>query len=127
MSEQIYISQQDGSLQQVDRLPSRLEAELVVDSSIIGLYDNYVYTIVEKTVIKNNDIEISSTDKIFRTYSDEAAAIDMCRIFNYGLNGEGYFIREFNTEYECIITTKTYTYIKNEFFGEVLEREQSWH
>jgi len=98
-------------------------AKVHFDKPVIGLYDDYVYTILETTTKTVDDITVSYSDKVFRTYVDEAAAIDMCRIFNHGLNGEGIIV----DDHDGTITTKTYSYVKNEIFREPLEKEQKCH
>jgi len=98
-------------------------AKTYIDKPVIGLYDDYVYTIVETTTKAVDEVVLSYSDKVFRTYVDEAAAKDMCRIFNHGLNGEGITV----DDHDGTITTKTYSYVKNEIFREPLEEEKNWH
>ena len=94
-----------------------------LNKAIIELYDDYVYTILETTTKIIEAVVVSYSDKVLRTYVDEAAAIDMCRIFNHGLNGEGITVED----NDGTITTKTYSYVKNEIFREPLEKEQKCH
>jgi hypothetical protein len=98
-------------------------AKAHLDKSVISLYDDYVYTILETTTKTVDDVVVSYADKVFRTYVDEAAAINMCRIFNHGLNGEGITVED----HDGTITAKTYSYVKNEIFREPPEKEQKCH
>ena len=71
-------------------------SKIRLNKPIIGLYDEHVYTIVETTAKNIDNMIVYYSDKVFRTYLNETAAIDMCRIFNHGLNGEGIIIDDYD-------------------------------
>ena len=98
-------------------------AKSLMDKSAVLLYDDYVYTILETTTKNVDGMVVSYSDKIFRTYVYENAAIDMCEIYNNGLDGKGIII----DEHDGTITTKTYSYIKNEIFRDPITKEYLCH
>jgi len=125
MADQIYIKEPDGTFAQIDHFPASLEVVPGSDDPI-PVYDNYVYTILKTITSKTLDGETSEVS-ILRTYSNEASAKALVEAYNENINTNRVVVLDQETYLPSREVTKTYSYIKNEFFGEVLEREQTWH
>ena len=123
--DEIYIKQPDGSMLRTDHFPASLEVIPGSDDPIPA-YDNYVYTILKTITTKTLDDEKTEVS-VFRTYSDEAAAKALVEAYNANIGDNTVKVMDAATYSIAYELSKSYSYVKNEVFGEVLEREQTWH